>query len=237
MSTYAISDLHGYPLKKFKALLRRVRFSAKDTLYVLGDVIDRNGDGGVEMLRYIMQKPNIVFILGNHEDMLLACDFLFKEITDENVSELVMFRTEALERYLRNGGMVTLESLGRLNRESPEELAALVSFLREAPLYEAVTVKNRDFILVHAGLGGFSPEKKLSEYAPHELLWVRPELNARYFDDVITVFGHTPTMYYGGGYEGRIIMNPTWINIDAGAAAGLPPALLRLDDLKVFYGE
>lgn len=27
------------------------------------------------------------------------------------------------------------------------------------------------------------------------------------------------------------------INIDTGAAQGLPPALLRLDDLEEFYGE
>ena len=45
MSTYAISDLHGYPVDKFKALLDKASFSDSDMLYILGDVIDRNGDG------------------------------------------------------------------------------------------------------------------------------------------------------------------------------------------------
>lgn len=70
MKTYTISDLHGYPVDKFKALLDKANFSDTDTLYILGDVIDRNGDGGVSLLRYIMAQPNFGFILGNHEDML-----------------------------------------------------------------------------------------------------------------------------------------------------------------------
>ena len=43
MTTFAISDLHGYPVDKFKALLDKANFSDSDTLYILGDVIDRSG--------------------------------------------------------------------------------------------------------------------------------------------------------------------------------------------------
>ena len=82
-----------------------------------------------------------------------------------------------------------------------------------------------------------TPEKKLRDYAVHDLLWERPKLTDDYFDDIITVFGHTPTLYYGEEHFGKVIFTRTWINIDAGAASRLPPALLRLDDLEVFYGE
>ena len=37
MKTYTISDLHGYPVDKFKALLDKANFSDTDTLYILGD--------------------------------------------------------------------------------------------------------------------------------------------------------------------------------------------------------
>ena len=100
MSTYAISDLHGYPLEKFKALLQKVGFSNADLLYVIGDVIDRNFDGGVELLRYIMAQPNFEFLLGNHEDMLLACDFLFKEITDEAIEGIESVHAKSLSSAL-----------------------------------------------------------------------------------------------------------------------------------------
>lgn len=48
--TYVISDLHGYPLEKLKKLLAKADFGEDDFLYILGDVVDRNNDGGVEIL-------------------------------------------------------------------------------------------------------------------------------------------------------------------------------------------
>ena len=49
---YATSDLHGYSLESFLRLLEKAGFGDSDVLYVLGDVIDRNGDGGIAMLRW-----------------------------------------------------------------------------------------------------------------------------------------------------------------------------------------
>lgn len=237
MSFYAISDLHGYPTEKFNALLEKAGFTDEDTLYIIGDVIDRNGDGGVAMLRMIMERPNFEFILGNHEDMLLACEFLFSEITAQSLDRLCAQDAQALQRYLRNGGGVTLENLRRLRGADREAFEEILHFLKEAPLYGAVSCGGRDFLLVHGGLKDFSPEKKLSDYSPHDLVWERPELGDEYFDDIITVFGHTPTEFYGEQYRGKVIKTRTWINIDSGAAYGSPAALLRLDDLEVFYGE
>lgn len=69
---YVISDLHGYPLEKFIKLLKTADFGSNYFLYILGDVIDRNGDGGVEMLYWLTQQSNIQLLLGNHEAMLLS---------------------------------------------------------------------------------------------------------------------------------------------------------------------
>jgi len=43
--TYAVSDIHGC-YDKYRELLRVIRFCPKDTLYVLGDVIDRGPVAG-----------------------------------------------------------------------------------------------------------------------------------------------------------------------------------------------
>ncbi|MCR5808741.1 MAG: metallophosphoesterase [Clostridiales bacterium] len=237
MSVFAVSDLHGYPLPKFLRLLESAGFSEKDTLYIIGDVVDRNGDGGVAMLLYIMAQPNYEFLIGNHEDMLLNCSFLFDEITEENIDTLTPDKLKHYERWMRNGGGVTAENLRKLKKEDEEAFRSLMQFLNDAPPAAGVAVNGRDFLLVHGGLKDFSPEKRLRDYDYFDLLWERPKLTDEYFDDVITVFGHTPTLYYGDEYAGRVIKTRTWINIDAGAAGGLPPALLRLDDLEVFYGE
>ena len=79
---YVTSDLHGYSLEGFVDFLGKVGFCDDDFLYILGDVIDRGKDG-VKILKWLMRKRNAQLILGNHEAMMLACDFLFEEITDD----------------------------------------------------------------------------------------------------------------------------------------------------------
>ena len=232
---YAASDLHGCAPDDFRRLLARAGFSDDDFLFVLGDVIDRNGDGGVALLQWMALQPNVELLLGNHEAMLLACRFLFEEITLARLDALDGGQVGALMNWLSNGAEPTLEALSALKKQRPEALDDLLDYLTDAPLYETVTAGGRDFLLVHSGIGGFDPARPLSACDPNDLLWHRPAPDERYFDDVLTVLGHTPTDYYGA--PGRVFRAPTWIDIDVGAGRGRPPALLRLDDMRVFYGD
>lgn len=233
--TYVISDLHGYPLEKLKRLLRKAEFGEHDFLYILGDVIDRNGDGGVAILEWLLTQPNVQLILGNHEAMLLACEFLFDEITDESVADLDSGKIEILSNYQLNGGAVTLRSLAKLNKGSPDTVADILEYLHDAPLYEVVTAGGKDYLLLHGGLDNFSKSKRISDYTPDEILWAWPEIEDEYFDDIMTVFGHTPTMTYGEQYRNKIIKTRTWMDIDMGAGNGAAePVLLCLDNMKEY---
>jgi serine/threonine protein phosphatase 1 len=234
MSTFAIFDLHGYPVDKFKALLDKAGFSDTDTLYVLGDVIDRSGDGGVGVLRWLMEQDNAQLVLGNHEAMLLSCDFVFDEITDESIGNLSDEKLELLQNYMLNGGMFTLQAFRALGREEQNDI---LDYLRDCPLFEAVTAGDRDFILVHAGLQNFRKDRRLSDYTADELIWTAPAPDETYFEEVHTVFGHTPTKRYGDAYDGKIYSTDTWTCIDAGAVLGNPPVLLCLDNWETFTGE
>ena len=235
MAVYVTSDLHGLPLAELKALLKKANFGANDWLYILGDLVDRQNDGGVEILVWLLSQPNVQLMLGNHEAMLLSCDFVFEEITDEKINSLSSEKMNLLINYMQNGGDVTMQSLKVLLRTSPDTLRSIIEYLREAPIYESVNVGGRDFLLCHSGIDGFDKSKKLSEYAADAFIWAWPELTDEYFEDVITVFGHTPTMSYDKSQKGKILHTKTWIDIDVGVPYGNPPALLRLDDLKEFY--
>ncbi|MBQ5824649.1 MAG: metallophosphoesterase [Clostridia bacterium] len=228
---YVTSDLHGYPLDKFKALLDKADFGADDFCFVLGDVIDR-GNESIKLLKWLMLQPNFQLIRGNHEDMMLSCSFLFDEITNKSIDSLTGLDMRFYSNWVSNGGDKTLEELSAIRNK---EIKYILEYLEDTPLYETVSVSGRDFILTHSGLGSFSPDKKLSDYAEFDLLWTRPNFNQRYFDDIITVFGHTPTVYYGDEYKRRAIINKTWIDVDTGSSCGYDPMLLRLDDLKEFY--
>ncbi len=229
---YTVSDLHGFPLEKFQSYLDEIGFSEDDSLYILGDVIDRGADG-IKYLRWIRTKKNMKLLLGNHEDMMLRCEFLFDIVTEENAEMLTSQKLEYHLNWMHNGGVPTVDAL-RGTRDC--EIKHLYYYLRRLPLYAEVTAGGRNFVLCHSGMGNFSPEKKLSEYTKRELIWTRPELEDRFFEDgTVTVFGHTPTMYYSDEFKGKAIVTDTWINIDAGAAYGNKPMILRLDDLKEFY--
>ena len=231
---YVISDLHGYPLANFKKLLEKAAFSDDDFLYLLGDCIDRNGDGGVEMLCWLLEQPNVQLILGNHEAMLLACAFVFEEITEESINALTAEKMGLLQQYMQNGGDVTLKALRELRNRAPDLIADIFDYLHDAPLYEAVAAGGKDFLLLHSGIDHFEKDKKLSQYAQDDFLWTWTSLETDYFDEIITVFGHTPTLTYGEEYTGKILKTRTWIDIDVGAGFGQEPVLLRLDDFEEF---
>ncbi len=229
--TYVISDLHGYPIEKLKELLRKAKFNENDYLFILGDVVDRNGDGGVGILLWLLEQYNVQLILGNHEAMLLSCDFVFDEITVDSINSLTKEKIELLNTYFLNGGDVTLKTLQTLSRETQRDI---IYYLRDCPLYETVNAGDKDYILLHAGFDNFNKDRKLSEYSADELIWTWPKLEDEYFDDIHTVFGHTPTKCFDKNYEGKILKTKTWTCIDCGAGYGNEPILLRLDDYKEF---
>ena len=233
--TYVSSDLHGFSADDFWRLLDSAGFSDSDELIVLGDVIDRNGDGGIALMRRMAMEPNITLLMGNHEAMLLSCSFLFDTITEESISRLDDTRIQLLSAWLNNGAAPTIVSLRALFHEDEESARALVEYMEDAPVYEEVRLHGRRYVLTHAGLGNFSPDKPLDAYTAEELLWHRPAPEESYYPDATVILGHTPTQYYGKQHQGRMLRTPTWLDIDTGAAGGGSPMLLRLEDEREFY--
>lgn len=230
---YVTSDLHGYSYEKFMGFLDSSGFSEDDHLFVLGDVIDR-GDDGIRLLKWLMGKRNTTLILGNHEVMMMGCTFIFDEVREDNLSSLTADKLAALYDWERNGGDVTIKAL---KAEGEDGREAIFDYLMNCPLYERVSAGGSEFVLVHSGLGNYSPEREIEDYELYELLQTRPYLTDRYSEDFLTVIGHTPTGYYSCEYRGRMLRTDTWVDIDTGAAGGLAPMLLRLDDMKEFYIE
>ena len=68
--TYIVSDAHNR-WDLFNELLEKSGFSSADTLYFVGDAIDRGDGDGVAILQTIRNSPNMHMILGNHEWMML----------------------------------------------------------------------------------------------------------------------------------------------------------------------
>ena len=66
---YCMADIHG-AYDRYLAMLQTIHFCDDDTLYVIGDVIDR-GHQSIEVVLDMISRSNVVFLRGNHEQMCL----------------------------------------------------------------------------------------------------------------------------------------------------------------------
>ena len=233
--TYVISDIHG-EYDRFLEILRLIDLKEEDTLYVLGDVLDR-GPHPIKTLLKLMEMPNVICIVGNHE--LMALDgfrFLDKPITEENVDAIDAEAIGNLTDWQRNGNASTLKEYRAL---SPEMRQEVVAFIMDFSMYEELTVAGQKYLLVHAGLGGYAPEKKIEEYSLKNLVWDRADYETKYFDDTIVITGHTPTQYIAGNPNpGRIYRHNNHIAIDCGCSMpGGCLAAICLETGEEFYTD
>lgn len=212
---YVMSDLHGC-YDKYKEMLTKIHFKDSDTLYILGDIIDR-GKGGIKILFDMMNRPNIFPVLGNHEYMMAQnLKHLLKPITDQTLSEFNEDKMLSLQHWIADGGDKTLEELKAYSIEDKEILLDYIT--EEFSLLERITVNNKSFILVHAGLDNFSPERSLESYELHEVLFNMTDYSKEYFRNVYLVTGHTPTFLINPENAGKIYKNNMHIAIDCGVA-------------------
>lgn len=131
MSIYVCSDIHGqYGL--FKAMLQDTGFSDSDTLYVLGDIIDR-GPESIPMFLDIMGRGNVRCLMGNHE--LMMYEYFRKD--NKKGSWLLE----------GNGGQATKEQFDRLGKDLQEHV---LDFMEDMLLQEEVFAGEKTFLLSHS---------------------------------------------------------------------------------------
>lgn len=211
MATYVISDIHGQ-YDKFIAMLDAINLRDTDTLYVLGDILDR-GPHPIKVILKLMEMPNAICLVGNHEYMAAEClSFLMREVTDRSLDELDYKTLDNLVTWQYNGAKTTIDEFRALSAEMQAEV---IDFIKDMSIYEELTVGGQDYLLVHAGLGSFAPAKDIRDYSLHDsagqgcfnpakdirdyslhdLIWKPADYSSQYFDDKILVTGHTPTQF------------------------------------------
>lgn len=235
MAIYVISDIHG-EYDKFLELLGRIKLKDSDILYILGDVVDR-GPHPIKVLLKLMEMPNAVMMVGNHELMAIEClKFLQKEITEESIKELGEEEANNLISWMQNGSETTIKEFRKLDSELRQEV---IEYLRESLIYEEIAVGGKEYLLVHAGLGNYYPGKDIEDYSLKELIWDRAEYDIQYYPDKYVVTGHTPTQNIEGNPRpGYIYRKNNHIAIDCGASwPGGRLAAICLDTGEEYYSS
>lgn len=108
MSTYVMSDIHGN-YNSYIKMLKKIDFNDQDTLYILGDILDR-GPNPIKIILDIMSRTNVEVIAGNHCVMACECfSFLMQEITEDTLSSIDEEMIEKLIIWQRNGSITTTD--------------------------------------------------------------------------------------------------------------------------------
>lgn len=218
--TYVLSDVHG-EIDRWNRMLELIQLSDEDTLIVIGDAIDR-GKQGVEILRDIMGRPNVQFVVGNHEYMMLDT---FWSGNDYDARRL----------WTRNGGGETYRTM--VYRIPTEERLRILRFIQQSPSFLDIEVNGREYHICHG-------------MPSHDLitrLWDRPEPPPTEppIPGKTCIVGHTATIWLYELEEGydpntplKIWYGPGLIDVDCGCGSGHKLrrlACLRLEDLEEFY--
>lgn len=174
MKKWVITDIHGCA-STFGQLLERIAFNREDTLYLLGDYIDRGPDskGVLDLIIELIQSRHQVHcLMGNHEFMMLKA-------REEPSSREAYYWVEF------NGGKETLLSFDAL---SPEHIdSKYIDFIEGLDYYREVD----QHILVHAGLN-LAIDDPLSDQ--DAMLWIRGDqkINRKWLAGRTIIHGHTP---------------------------------------------
>lgn len=206
---YVVGDIHGRLdlldnlLAKIHAEIQR-RPASKVLLAFVGDLIDRGPSSAqvIERLRtYHREGTEPVFILGNHEEILLR---------------ILDGETELIGQWCSFGGSECLQSYGI----DPDKIAWIDEREALAVIEEAIPRNHvaflasfvpgwrfGDYVFVHAGI---RPGVPLDQQDEVDLRWIRePFLRDRTDHGFVVIHGHTIST--------KVEERPNRIGIDTGA--------------------
>ena len=129
--TYVMSDLHGC-YDKYAQMLEKIGFGEDDTLYILGDVIDRGPDG-IKILLDMMGRKNVIPVIGNHESLALSSLKLIRD----GASEEALLKKRAYCLWMLSDGEPTAAAFRALStstasRPGRESSAPLIAKIRSS---------------------------------------------------------------------------------------------------------
>lgn len=177
MSIYAFGDIHG-EVFKLKSLVDRV-FPEKDAkLIFLGDYIDR-GSFSYEVIEYLLEldsKYDCVFLMGNHERMLIDyMSGIYEKIFTANGGQ------KTITNYELHGWDLNRYTYYK-DRTMPGSHRA---FLKQLKKY----YETDEFIFVHAGI---QPNTPLKNTPDDILLWDTGFRELSHYKGKVVVYGHCP---------------------------------------------
>ena len=221
--TYVISDIHGN-YEKFRSILVQIDFKDRDTLFILGDLVDF-GEESMELIADISVRVNVFCVAGEHD--FLAARMLkgFSKMLKSGSAPDPDYIAE-MTAWVQEGGQVTLDAFRAL---SEEEREGVLEYLEDMTLFEEVDVGGKHYLMLHAGIADYSPNTELWDYLPEDFFAEPLDASYALIDGATVIVGHVPTR------SGRIERGEGSIFRDCGAGEGGRLGCLCLESGEEFY--
>ncbi|MDR0969766.1 MAG: metallophosphoesterase [Lentimicrobiaceae bacterium] len=159
---WVIPDIHGYKKTLQTLIEEQLVPSRSDTLFFLGDLIDRGPDskGVIDYLMHLEEQGYDIQVLrGNHEDCCLEA----WKAAHKKKSFFSFNKTPEQRQWEAVGGLKTLESFGvKLAQQIPEHY---IDWIAKTKFY----IELDNYILVHAGMN-FKIENPFED--TFSMLWI-----------------------------------------------------------------
>ena len=209
----------------FCRLLDKIRFSDKDKLYVLGDIIDKGPDS-IRLAKLLFSMPNVYCIAGNHEyDFLKYYRALMRQTEDYD------WVLEKLRSYFTDGYLLDWKTVDQFDL---------------LPFY----IETDKFIGVHAGIPFqdgmlLPPEDARPEQLVYDRFFKEPNVLPR--GEKCILYGHTLVRYLTGrdeillyqrdgtGKGSQNIADYCKINLDTGVALSGVLRCFAVNNCQSFY--
>lgn len=214
---FYFTDIHGNR-DLFDAAMDIIK---DDFLIFGGDACDR-GEAGYDIMNILLQRPNTIYIKGNHEDMFVKAAYAIHQYINEGEIDPLTFHDIAFEWFHRdedialclyNGGLSTLSAW-----LADGANMSFIQAIENLPTH--YSTDHYDFC--HAGCMREVFERSTwDQYDTHSMIWSRDHFNYAWIPGRRLIHGHTPVesmpgkwhcsnlpiLYCGGGK----------LNMDGGA--------------------
>ena len=245
---FYFTDIHGArPL--FDAIMNYCNEQDDEATIIFGgDAIDRGADG-YQIMKELLDNPQVVYLKGNHEDMFCKAAREIKAMlnfTDTNKDEIRKilnacknfdYKYAAIQDSLYNSGLATLTDW--ILDGMPMDIVERIEHL-------PITFEYNNVDFCHAG-GTYKTFKEVADKEYYDqpieewdsgyLLWSRSTINIGWEQNRTCIFGHTPTPYLGDYLDGfewdeDKDITPVFYKMDSTSGAKL-----NMDTGAVFTGR
>lgn len=203
---FYFTDIHGAG-QLFDAIMAFCEKQDPEGMIIFGGDASDRGPDGYRIIKTLLDHPQVVYLKGNHEDMLtkamreLKSQFSFANRSRSDIRTVLNacrrfdYKYEGIQNTLANGGMETLldwiedgmpmEICERLEKLPLTFSTELCDFCHTAGQYKTFKEVND---LEYEG-------KQVPEWDASFLLWSRVSLDSPWKPGRTAVFGHTPVPF------------------------------------------